>query len=276
MRGTSSGTGAVVQTSKRWLGRYVGGHMGNIAVVAAFVGLLAAGCGTTTTGTAESRQPESSPSTHSPPTSMRLVGLGHAAIAVPDDWATNAMRCGTPTRDTVVIDVAIVPACGAPRPKGVESVEVTQGKPRFDFTADETFTVDGLRAQRQATTCGADAFGDSHVCAGVVYIPSLRVSFRAESSTSAEEVGRILRRLRIVPDRVAVPGYQTVAATHQERSGDKYVNVLREAGLKAKVRTRRRPSVLAGFVLGAAPQPGTMLRPGTAVNVTVGPERNPR
>ena len=57
--------------------------------------------------------------------SSRLVGLGHAAIAVPDDWGTDATRCGVPMRDTVVIDVEkkktrapIVPLCGAPAPTG--------------------------------------------------------------------------------------------------------------------------------------------------------------
>jgi hypothetical protein len=156
----------------------------------------------------------------------------------------------------------------------VDSVELYQGT-RFDFTVDETYTVDGVTAQRQATTCGGSVFGDSRVCVGTVYIPSLRVSFRAESSTGAAEVGRILRRVRIVPDRVAVPGSEIVFVTHQRRSGEKYVEVLREAGLKAQVQTRRRPA-LAGFVLGASPQPGTMVRPGSVVHVTVGLQRNPR
>lgn len=233
--------------------------MRNVAAVVAVVGLLAGGCGGATVGPSE-------------PMSSRLVGLGHAAIAVPDDWGTNATRCGVPMRDTVVIDAPIVPLCGAPAPTGVDSVEVTQGEPGFDFTADETVIVDGERAYRHVTTCAADAFGDSRVCSGMVYIPSLRVSFRAESSSSAGEVSRILSRVRILPDRVAVPGYQTVASTHQERSGEKYVDELREAGLKAQIQTRRRPAGLAGFVLGASPQPGTMLRPGTVVQVTVGPE----
>jgi hypothetical protein len=87
------------------------------------------------------------------------VGLGHAAIAVPDDWGTNTMRCGAPMKDTVIIDVAIVPGCLAPAPTGVDSVEITQGEPLFDFTADDEFTVDGVRAQRQVTTCGADVAG---------------------------------------------------------------------------------------------------------------------
>ncbi|MFT3872253.1 MAG: hypothetical protein QM714_06335 [Nocardioides sp.] len=31
------------------------------------------------------------------PAGTRLVGIGHPAIAVPEDWATNALRCGTAT-----------------------------------------------------------------------------------------------------------------------------------------------------------------------------------
>lgn len=250
--------------------------MRNFAGVVALVSLLAAGCGASTVGTSDSQRPATSPSMPTPPTNLRLVGLGHAAIAVPDDWGTNATRCGTPMKDTVVIDVAIVPGCGAPAPTGVDSVEITQGEPLFDFAADETLTVDGVRAQRQATTCATDVFGDARVCTGAVYIPSLRVSFRAQSSTSAAQVGRILGRVRIVPNRIAVPGYQVVAATHQERSGKKYVKVLREAGLEAKVQIRQREDFFAGFVLGASPQPGTMVRPGATVLVAVGPEPSPR
>src|SRR5690349_5732798 len=54
------------------------------------------------------------------PAAMRLVGYGHAAIAVPKVWGTNISRCGVPRRDTVLID-----DCGRPRPKGLSKVELT-------------------------------------------------------------------------------------------------------------------------------------------------------
>jgi hypothetical protein len=246
--------------------------MRTIGAVAALVGLLAAGCADATVGRSQNRQSDAS--VNSRTTSTRLVGLGHAAIAVPDDWATNAARCGTPIMDTVVIDVAAVPGCLAPRPKGVESVEISEGEP-YDFSPDEMFTVDGVRAQRQVTTCAAGGFGSARVCSGAVYIPSRRVSFRAESTSTAADVGRVLRRIHVLPDRVAVPGYQIVASDHQEHSGEKYVEALRQVGLKAQVWAGRRSAFPAGFVLDARPAPGTMLRPGAVVQVSVAPERRP-
>ena len=212
--------------------------------------------------------PAASPTPVAPAPDTRLVGLGHAAIAVPQSWGTNVTRCGVPQQDTVVIDVGVVETCATPRPRGVESVDVTYGEPRFDFTADETFMVDGIEARRRATTCEND-FGGTRVCNGTAYLPSLGISFRAESSTSAAEVDRILEQVRIVSDQVGVPGYQTLAVNQQGNSGEKYLDALREAGFTAEVRTKKMPGVTAGYVLGASPQPGTMLDPGSVVTVTV-------
>ena len=47
--------------------------------------------------------PEAWPAT-SPPDGMRFVGIGRAVIAVPNGWANDAIRCGQPVRDTVVLD----------------------------------------------------------------------------------------------------------------------------------------------------------------------------
>ena len=198
----------------------------------------------------------------------RLVGLGHVAVAVSRGWGTNVTRCGVPQKDTVVIDVGTVETCLTQRPRGVESVEVIQGEPRFDFSADETLTVDGVAAQRQATACEFDV-GDTRVCNGTVYLPSTGVSFRAESSTGAAHVDRILQQIRLVPEQVGVPGYQTLAVNQQGNSGQKYLEALREAGFTGGVRTRKVPGVKAGYVLAVSPQPGTMVEPGSTVTVTV-------
>ena len=243
--------------------------MRTIASATVLVGVLVGACGVATVGDSRRHEAVSPSRTVTPPTSMRLVGLGHASIAVPHDWDTNATRCGVPKKDTVVIDVGVVPLCGTSRPQGVESVEVMQGEPPFDFTADERLTVDGVRAQRQATTCAPGGFGGPRVCVGTVRIPSMRVSFRAESSTTAADVQRILDGIRIVPDQVGVPGFQTIALKHQGLSGKRYVAALREVGLTAEVRTRKVPDIEPGYVLDVSPQPGTMLRPGAVVTVTV-------
>lgn len=237
-----------------------------VAVVAGGTALLSA------PGTSPGPQPPvASPTPTAPVTGQRLVGIGHAAIAVPQSWGTNETRCGVPQKDTVVIDVGAIDACLTKRPQGVESVEVTEGKPRFDFTADQAFTVDGVAAQRQATTCEL-TFGDIRVCNGTVYIPSMGGSFRAESSTGAAEVDRILEGIRVVPGQVGVPGYQSIALNRQENSGEKYLEALREAGLAAEVNTRKVSGLDAGHVLEVSPQPGEMVAPGSVVTVTVAAE----
>lgn len=203
------------------------------------------------------------------PPGTRLVGLGHAAIAVPAEWVTNMTRCGVPKADTVVIDVGAILACGTSRPRGVESVELWQGAPRFDFTSDETFEIDGLPAERQHTTCGPGGFGSGRVCDGTIYLPSLGVSFRAESSTSRAEVDRILSWIRIVPDRVGVPGFQGITLNRQGGAQAAYVKALQQLGLAAEIETEKVPGSDPGIVLDVSPTPGTMVSPGELITVTV-------
>jgi hypothetical protein len=219
-------------------------------------------------GSSSPQPPVVSPPPVSPPAGMRFVGIGHAAIAVPEKWGTNETRCGTPKRDTVVIDATVIPACGADRPGGVDSVELTTGGRRFDFTADETVVIDGVSADRQATTC-ADWGASGEVCDGTVFIPSLNVSFRAESSTDAATVDRILEQVRILPGRVGVPGIDSVDLSQQGRAVRKYRATLEVAGLAAEVRTELRRRFPSGWIVKVAPQPGTMVTPGTVVTVTL-------
>lgn len=206
------------------------------------------------------------------PPGMRLVGYGQAAIAVPEEWGTNRMECAEPAADTVIIDLMAVALCGAPRPAGVESVEVAEGEPRSGFSADETIEIDGVPAQRKTTTCQPS--DGVNICAGAVYIPSMRVYFGAASSTSAADVDRILSQIQVIPDRVGVPGYQATLRTGNDGltsiNGELYLEALGEAGLTAEVRTTNEPPFLEpGRVVDVMPAPGTMLEPGDVVTVTV-------
>ena len=231
------------------------------AVVAAAVGtaLIA------TPGMSRDDAPAATPA----PAQLRLVGIGHAAIAVPVQWGTNESRCGTPQQDTDLIDdPSAALLCLAPRPIGVESVELASGKPaRFDFHADETIEVGGVRAERQRTSCSVGTIGP-RICLGTVFIPSLDVSFRAESSTNADEVDRILERIVIVPDRVGVPGFG-LPRNGQRITGENYPDMLTEAGLVPKIQTKRSHAYVPGEILAVSPAPGTMLKPGATVTVTV-------
>lgn len=209
-------------------------------------------------------------STRPGPAATRLVGIGHAAIAVPEEWGTNQSSCGTPQEDTVVIDLALDGFCQKARPKGVESVEVASGRPtRFDFHADETFDIDGVRAERQRTGCTAGPINHVTICSGAVFIPSLDVSFRAESTTNIGEVNRILAWIMVVPDQIGVPEPEVSGPDPATRPGEKYAEKLTALGLKPKIRTSKFPSHIPGDILAVSPSPGTMLTSGTTVTVTV-------
>jgi hypothetical protein len=243
--------------------------------VAAAVAVVAAAGGTALLvrpAPEESGVPVASPSVV--PAQMRLVGVGHAAIAVPKAWATNAQRCGTPQTDSVIVDLGPVNYCLMPRPGGVESVEVAGGRPQLiGFAGDETIEVDGVRAERQRTRCTKTGIDKAELCSGAVYISSLDVTFRAQSSTNADEVDRILERITIVPDRVGVPAYRTLSFDGKVPAAQKYAGILRELGLKPTVRTIKSPSYDPGQLMGVSPTPGTMLPLGATVTLTVVADR---
>ncbi|MEU4293990.1 PASTA domain-containing protein [Kribbella sp. NPDC026596] len=231
--------------------------------------------GTTLLATQGSGDPSPPVATATPglvPAGMRLVGLGHAAIAVPKNWGTNELTCATPKKDTVLIDVGAVTLCGMPRPVGVESLELGRGVPQvFDFHAEETLEIDGVRAERQRTTCSDEGnfLGQGTICTGAVFIPSLDVWFLAESSTNAEEVDRMLGRIVVEPDLVGVPGYRAIDRDGKQPTGEDYAPLLEQAGLKAEFRTRKSPGYPAGTIFTAVPAPGTMVAPGATVTITV-------
>jgi hypothetical protein len=197
----------------------------------------------------------------------RLVGLGNVAIAVPNEWGTNDTHCGTPMSDTVVINVDVTAACAALYPEGVESVELRYGEPYSYMRFDRTIEVDGVRAERLNTTCST--YRETHVCSGALNFPSLDVWFYAESSTSAAELDRILKQVRVVPDMVGVPAFAQIGDEARRHTQELYLDALAEAGLKADIQTQSYPDAPPGFVLDVSPAPGTMLLPGDIVTVTV-------
>ena len=240
-----------------------------VCVVGALAACLTASACTSSADHPSGTSPLSSaaPSSEMNPQEVRIVGLGHVALPVPADWATNRTRCGTPQRDTVVVDQPVVETCAVPRPDGVESVTLTLGRP-FGFQADEMTEVSGVPAERQETRCSKE-FGPGLVCAGAVYVPSEEVSVVAESSTGPNEVDRLLAEVAVLRQRVGVPGYMTVSTRAQEESGERYQQVLSRLGLASRVRYSHSSSWPSGFVVGVSPAPGTMIRNGSTVRVTV-------
>lgn len=242
------------------------------AVTVAVLALGLMGCGedAATMPADDPRPVATSAADATPPAGFRWVGIGHAAIAVLESWPTNRIRCGTtPEADTVIVDVTAVALCASPRKQNLESVQVSPGGPRFDFTADRSFAIDGVSAQRMDTTCTSKTMGDVETCSGSVYLPSEKVQFLAESSTDAAEVDAMLARIRVLPDRIAVPGIRAFSDEGQERGGETYLAALEAAGFRTETRTELRRNLPDGFLLAADPVPGTMARPGDLVTVTV-------
>ncbi|GAA3119052.1 hypothetical protein JOF29_000915 [Kribbella aluminosa] len=185
---------------------------------------------------------------------------------------TNKAACGTPQQDTVLIDdPSATHFCSARRPDGVDSVQLS-GRRSLDFHADEAFEIDGVRAERQHTTCSTSSHSptsDSVLCSGAVGIPSLTVWFRADSSTSAQEVDRMLSRIQIVQGRPGVPSYSSLGGAPTGPLVAGYTPVLKAAGLKAHSKPVKSLSYPAGTILGVSPAVGTMLPVGAIVTVTV-------
>ncbi len=147
-------------------------------------------------------------------------------------------------------------------------MNITQGQPRFDFRADSTLEIDDVPGQRQETSCQPATTQQARLCSGTVYIPSLRVSFRAESSTSVAVVDQLLDGIRILPNQVAVPGFTDLGGSPREAK-DVYLGRLSDLGLASDVLTKQEPTATPGYVLDVAPDPGTMLNPDDIVTVTV-------
>ena len=60
------------------------------------------------------------------PAGKRMVGVGHASIAVPQSWGTNQIRCGptSATTNTVVINVSLYLSCAAGLAPGASVAQV--------------------------------------------------------------------------------------------------------------------------------------------------------
>lgn len=216
-----------------------------------------------------SDSPSDPASSEVPPAGFRWVGMGQAVIAVPEEWPLNATRCGTPTRDTVVVDQGVVETCAMAYPASVTSVEVRPKNGVDDLLDWVPTEVDGEEALRSPAVAG-ESFDGTTVFGSSLYLPARDVMFAAASSVSQEAAEDLLTRITILDTLVAVPGvspanYET---DDQSKAGETYVRALEEAGLVAEVVTKPNRGG-PGFVLGVSPAPGTVVEPGSVVTVTV-------
>lgn len=177
-----------------------------------------------------------------PPEGYRYVGIGTAVIAVPEAWGTNEIQCGTPQKDTVVIDQGVTCLALVSRPADVESVRVARALGGLPPDVGEVTTADGIAS-------------GSVILDGVL--------FTAESSSvdGTAIVEDLLAGVATLEDHVTVPGFALLEQ-------DAYVAQLQELGLAAEVVVENRRAG-KGFVLATDPAVGSVVAPGDTVTVTV-------
>ena len=205
-----------------------------------------------------------------PPDGFRYVGVNRAAIAVPEEWPTNALACGTPTESTVLVDVAGQDGCIVPYPSGSDSVDVREAYEGEDFSTYTPVEVDGVEGLRSPAMNGVQTSGPT-VYGGSVYLPDERVVFLAQSSIGADHVDDLLDNIVFLDDQVGVPAINDLDVYRGSgRADELYFSRLDEAGLGVEVvaqtdRRRYEP----GTVIDVEPDAGTVVVPGSTVRVTV-------
>jgi hypothetical protein len=170
----------------------------------------------------------------------RWVGMNGIAVEVPLSWATDAVRCGKPSSDTVVFHVMDVQnlSCGlgATADFSVIDFEVASTSGGLQNVTDRSTTIDGVPARigdasrvislgtpDPADGCSGSALGCFPLYSGAIYVPSLDVVVWVESPHK-QTVTDIVDGARVIPDGyVAVPDVtgmqQSVAADTLGRQG---------------------------------------------------------
>lgn len=199
-----------------------------------------------------------------PPAGHRYVGIGTAVVAVPEEWGINKTTCGTPVKDTVLIDQGVICLMLVPRPADVDSVRVEPYYEGADFsTWVERDLIDGEPALwSPVTTAGG-------VTSGSVYVPSQKATFVAESSSADAQivVNDLLTSIVLLQDHITVPGFQGLAYASRPNV-DIYTDLLQQLGLSVEV-VERKSQVAEGTVLATDPAVGSVVAPGDTVRVTV-------
>jgi hypothetical protein len=239
------------------------------AAAAATIGVVALWPGPSDPGRDSTPVATDAPSPDVPPAGFRWVGMDGVAVAVPREWGTNATRCGTPMRDTAIVDVGAVDACIQTYPAGVTAVTVRGPNDLDELLAWQPLEVDGEPALRSASS-GSETYDGREVFTARVHLTEQDVVFEAWATAAQEAVDEVLSQIVVLDSLVAVPGISPANNRRdQTRAGERYVRALQEAGLVAEVVPERTRDIPPGFVLEASPAPGTVVEPGSVVTVRV-------
>jgi hypothetical protein len=126
------------------------------------------------------------------PTGEQEVASEGVRISVPAGWPRNATECGTPMRDTYIVDVDLIAGCAVlPRPR-VDYAEIRRANLELDPVAQLATEAGG--AFGHSVLRGGDVLPDGRT-RQVVVVPDREVTLIAVSSNPAvaEAITRSLR-----------------------------------------------------------------------------------
>lgn len=206
-----------------------------------------------------------------PPEGYRYVGMGSAAIAVPEEWPQDVVDCtGSPRRTTVSVDTRHPVTCAmiTTFPADIDAIAV-ESLVTQDTAGWTQTEVDGVAALRSPER------EDGRVASAGVAIPSAGVVFLVSSSIDASHVDDLLDRIVVLREHVGVPGLNDLeqcsysSGDGSAEPGATYLQRVEDAGLVAEVvEVPRVPGCEPGAV-SVSPEPGTILEAGATVRVTV-------
>ncbi len=198
------------------------------------------------------------------PPGTRLVGMGPIAVAVPEHWGTNKVKCGQPLADTVVFEGTGTRACLVPE-RDVSSVHFDRISSWTPSAGEQATTIDldGV----EATVSGVHRIPPGSrqpsypFLVGRVRIPSHDIEMWVRS-TDEQVVRRILDSVQAVPaGYVAIPvrsgPYEWTAAA------------LEHADLNVMHKTVYREGWAPGVLLSSDPPLGSVVPRGSTVTVNV-------
>lgn len=200
------------------------------------------------------------------PPGTRLVGIGPIAVAVPNEWGTNDVRCGTPLMDTVVFEGTGTRGCRVEQ-RDVSSVHFGRISDRLPRTWEGNTTRAIDLGDFEIIRSGIGPYDEGQgepkfdFSVGAVTVPGHDVAMWVVS-TDQEIVRQILDSVRSIPDGyVAIPvekGPSPRTAPFQEF-----------AGLEVTHESVYREGVEPGVLLSTEPPLGSVVPDGSEVTFTV-------
>ncbi len=201
------------------------------------------------------------------PDGMRFVGVDNLVVAVPAHWSTNDVHCGQPLSDTVYYHSDGQRACLVPGEQHPATLAIAKVSSAFGEAvmqdAHPTGELGGMAIWKTDVT----TVDDNDLFQQAVGVPDLNVLFVA-TAPSRSAVEAIVESLRLLPD-----GYITVPFDPYWRQD--LATTLREAGLHVQVTKVERPELSGGTLVALRPPPGSVIRVGDSVTLTLAAGSSP-